>query len=129
MNKFILEMVLGLICGIFLGTTGIAPTGLILLALDYFKIDDYITNLGTILFINLFPITIGSVWEFYKAKKIDFTMGIILFLSIALGGFLGSKLVVGKNYKLSKKMIKYITSTLGLIIFISFLISAQYETN
>jgi len=129
MNKFILEMVLGLICGIFLGTTGIAPTGLILLALDYFKIDDYITNLGTILFINLFPITIGSVWEFYKAKKIDFTMGIILFLSIALGGFLGSKLVVSKNYKLSKKMIKYITSTLGLIIFISFLISAQYETN
>lgn len=129
MNKFIIEMVVGLICGIFLGITGIAPTGLIILALDYLKIDDYITNLGTILFINLFPITIGSVWEFYKAKKIDFTMGIILFLSIALGGFLGSKLVVDKNYKLSKKTIKYITSILGLVIFISFLISAQYEIN
>jgi hypothetical protein len=69
MNKFIIEMVVGLICGVFLGITGIAPTGLIILVLDYFKIDDYITNLGTILFINLFPITIGSVWEFYKAKK------------------------------------------------------------
>jgi uncharacterized membrane protein YfcA len=129
MNKFIIEMVVGLICGVFLGITGIAPTGLIILALDYLKIDDYITNLGTILFINLFPITIGSVWEFYKAKKIDFTMGIILFLSIAMGGFLGSKLVVDKNYKLSKKTIKYITSILGLVIFISFLISAQYEKN
>jgi len=129
MNKIIIEMVLGLICGVFLGITGIPPTGLILLALDYLKIDDYITNLGTILFINLFPITIGSVWEFYKAKKIDYTMGFILFLSIVLGGFLGSKLVVDKNYKLSKKTIKYITSILGLIIFIAFLISAQYEKN
>jgi hypothetical protein len=129
MNKLIIEIVVGLICGLFLGITGIAPTGLIILALDYFKIDDYITNLGTILFINLFPITIGSVWEFYKAKKIDYTMGFILFLSIVLGGFLGSKLVVDKNYKLSKKIIKYITSILGLIIFIAFLISAQYEKN
>ena len=129
MNKLIIEIVVGLICGLFLGITGIAPTGLIILALDYLKIDDYITNLGTILFINLFPITIGSVWEFYKAKKIDYTMGFILFLSIVLGGFLGSKLVVDKNYKLSKKTIKYITSILGLIIFIAFLISAQYEKN
>ena len=127
MNKFIIELFLGLICGAFLGITGIAPTGLVVLALDYFKIDDYITNLGTILFINLFPISIGSVWEFYKAKKIDFTMGIILFLSVVLGGFLGSKLVVDEKYKLSKKSIKYITSILGLVIFIAFLISAQYE--
>lgn len=129
MNKFIIELILGLICGAFLGITGIAPTGLVVLALDYFKIDDYITNLGTILFINLFPISIGSVWEFYKAKKIDFTMGIILFLSVVLGGFLGSKLVVDEKYKLSKKSIKYITSILGLVIFIAFLISAQYEKN
>lgn len=129
MNYLIIEIFVGLICGFFFGITGIAPTGLLILALDYFKIDDYIKNLGTILFINLFPLTIGSVWEFYKAKKINYTMGIILFLSIALGGFLGSKLVVNNNYKLSKKTIKYITSILGLVIFVSFLISAQYETN
>ena len=129
MKYLIIQIFVGLICGVLFGITGIAPTGLLILALDYFKIDDYIKNLGTILFINLFPLTIGSVWEFYKAKKINYTMGIILFLSIALGGFLGSKLVVNNNYKLSKKTIKYITSILGLVIFVSFLISAQYETN
>jgi uncharacterized membrane protein YfcA len=127
MNKFIIEMILGLICGVFLGITGIAPTGLVILALDYFQINNYITNLGTILFINLFPLSIGSVWEFYKEKKVDLKMGIILFLSIVLGGFVGSKFVLNKDYKLSKKTIKYITSILGLVIFISFLISAQYE--
>ena len=129
MNKFIIELILGLLCGAFLGITGIAPTGLVLLALEYFNIDNYITNLGTILFINLFPITIGSVWEFYKAKKIDFTMGFILFLSTAIGGYLGSKLVVDEKYKLTQKTIKYITSILGFIIGISFLYSAYYEKN
>jgi len=127
--RFIIEMIVGLICGIFLGITGIPPTGLVILALDYFKIDDYTRILGTVIFINLFPISIGSAVDFYKAQKINYIMGIILFLSIVLGGFLGSKLVLNKNYKLSKKTIKYLTFILALLSSIGFLISAQYEKN
>ena len=63
MNQSIIEIIVGMLCGLFLGITGIAPTGLVLLTLDFFNIGDYITNLGTILFLNLFPISIGSVWE------------------------------------------------------------------
>jgi len=129
MNQFIVEFILGLLCGMFLGVTGVAPTGLVLLALDYFKIGNYITNLGTIIFLNLFPITIGSAWEFYKTKQIDFTMGLILLCSIVSGSYMGSKLVVGEKSKLTKKHIKYITSALGFVMFVSFLISAQYEKN
>jgi len=129
MNQSIIEMIIGMLCGLFLGITGLAPTGLVLLALDFFNIGDYITNLGTIIFLNLFPITIGSVWEFYKSKKINFKMGFILLFSIIIGSYLGSKLVVGENFKLSEKTIKYITSALGFIIFVSFLIAAQYEKN
>jgi uncharacterized membrane protein YfcA len=62
----------------------------------------------------------GSVLEFYKAKKIDYTMGLLLFLSIVIGGIFGAKLVVNEKYKLSKKTIKYITSALGFVIFVSF---------
>jgi uncharacterized membrane protein YfcA len=128
MNQYIIELILGLICGLFLGVTGIAPTGLILLALDYFNIGNYISNLGTILFLNLFPITIGSVWEFYKAKEINFSMGLILLFSVVAGSYFGSKMVVGnKNVKLSTKTIKYITSLLGFIIGICFLFSAYYD--
>ena len=128
MNQYIIELILGLICGLFLGITGIAPTGLILLALDYFNIGNYITNLGTILFLNLFPITIGSVWEFYKAKEINFSMGLILLFSVVAGSYFGSKMVVGnKSNKLSTKSIKYITSLLGFIIGICFLFAAYYD--
>jgi uncharacterized membrane protein YfcA len=129
MNQYIIELVLGILAGLFLGITGLAPTGLVLLALDFFKIGDYVSNLGTILFLNIFPITIGSVWEFYKSKKINYNMGFVLLLSIIVGSYLGSKMVVGDKNKLSTKTIKYITSGLGFLIFILFLISAHYEKN
>lgn len=47
---------MGLLCGAFLGITEITHIVLILITLDYFNIDNHITNLGDVLFINLFPI-------------------------------------------------------------------------
>jgi uncharacterized membrane protein YfcA len=129
MNKYIIELFLGLVAGIFLGITGIAPTGLILLLLEYFKIGDYKSNLGTILFLNLFPLTIGSVYEFYKSNKINYSLGTILLFSVIIGSFIGSKAVVGSGFEFSLKQIKYITSFLGFLIFILFFNSAYYETN
>ena len=128
MNKYIIEIILGLTAGAFLGITGIAPTGLVLILLEYFKIGEYKSNLGAILLINLFPLTIGSIYEFYKSKSINYELGIILLFSVIIGSYFGSKIVVGSGFKLSIKQIKYITSLLGLLIFILFLNSAYYET-
>lgn len=125
----LIEIFLGIITGLFLGITGIAPTSIILLIMDLLKIGDFKTNLGSILFLNLFPITLGSVYEFYKAKHINFTFGFILLFSIIIGSYISSKLVVGKENILSVKHVKYITSVLGFIIGFSFLISAYYEKN
>ena len=129
MNQYIIELFLGLITGAFLGITGILPTGLVLILLEYLKIGEYTKNLGAILLINLFPLTIGSVYEFYKAKKINYELGIILLVTVIIGSYLGSKLVVGNGIKFSVKQIKYITSFLGFLIFILFLISAYNERN
>ena len=60
MNQLLIELTIGLLAGLFLGVTGIAPIGLILIALEFFKIGDYTTNLGSVLFLNLFPISIAS---------------------------------------------------------------------
>ena len=128
MNKYIIELCLGLVCGGFLGITGIAPTGLILLLLEYFKIGEYKSNLGAVLLLNMFPITFGSVNEFYKSNNINYELTIILLFSVVIGSYLGSKMVVDGGYKLSIKQIKYITASLGLLIFILFLFSAYYET-
>ena len=127
MIQYIIEAFFGLISGVFLGITGIPGTGFILLGLDYLKINDYKSILGAILFLNLFPISGGSVWEFYKAGKIDFVMGWILLITMLIGSYISSKYVVSGNNKLSNKTIKYITACFSLFISILFFISAYYD--
>jgi uncharacterized membrane protein YfcA len=129
MNQFLIESILGLLCGLFLGVTGIAPTGLVLLALDALKIGDYKSNLGAILLLNLFPISIGSSYEFYKSKQINFSLGFILLLTIILGSSLSSKFVVGEKALITTRLIKYITAYLSLLVGVAFLYSAYYEKN
>jgi uncharacterized membrane protein YfcA len=129
MNQYIIEAILGLLSGIFLGITGILPVGVFLIILDYLNIGDYRSNLGAILFLNLFPYTIGSIYDFYKTKKINYRLGWILLFSIIVGSYIGSKYVVGAGFKLSIKQIKYISAFVGLIMCILFFISAYYETD
>ena len=127
MNQYIIEVILGLISGLFLGITGILPVGIILIVLDYLNIGDYRTNLGAIMFLNLFPYTISSFYEFYKTKNINYNLGLILLFSTIVGSYIGSKYVVGKGFKLSVKQIKYISAVLGLVMCILFFLSAYYE--
>jgi len=129
MLQYLIEVILGLLSGLFLGITGIAPTGVILIALDILKIGDYKSNLGAILLLNLFPISISSVYQFYKSDQINFSLGFILLFSIITGSYFGSKMVVGKNSFLTVKNIKYITACLSLFVGTVFLISAYYDTN
>lgn len=129
MFAFLIEIIFGLISGIVLSITGIPPFPLITFVLDYLKIGDPITNLGTIVFLNLFPISIGGVYEFYKDNKINYSLCFILFLSTIVGSYIGSKLVLSEKHKLSLKNIKYITSGSGFVIFIVYLFSAYYEKN
>jgi|694.fasta_scaffold86311_3 uncharacterized membrane protein YfcA len=129
MNQYIIEAILGLICGVFLGITGILPVGIILIVLDYLNIGDYISNLGAILFLNLFPFSVGSIYEFYKTNNINYQLGWILIFSIIVGSYISSKYIVGKGFKLSIKQIKYVSAILSLIIMIVFFISAYYETD
>jgi uncharacterized membrane protein YfcA len=129
MNQYIIELILGLLAGLFSGITGILPVGLLLIIFDFFKIGDYKSNLGAIALLNLFPISIGSFWEFFKVDKINYSMGLILIASIVTGGYFGTKIILDERINLSKKTIKYITSVLGFTIGILFLISAYYEKN
>jgi uncharacterized membrane protein YfcA len=129
MIEYIIEFLLGLLSGGFLGITGFAPLGLLIIVLDYLGIGDYKTNLGSILFLNLFPISIGSVYEFWQSKKINFKMSFILLISVILGSYISSHFVIRKEHPLSIKTLKYISAIMGLIISIVFFYSAYNEKN
>ena len=127
MYEIIIYIILGTISGLSLGTTGINPTNFVLLILDILGIGDYKSNLGSILFLNLFPISIGSVYEFYNQNLINYPLAFILIITAVIGSYYGSKLVTDKKKALTTKTIKYITGYFSLIIGLTFLLNAYYE--
>jgi len=129
--KTAIEFIVGLASGIFLGVTGIIPSAIILLILNLLNIGNYKTNLGSILFVMLFPVTIGSVYEFYKSKQIDYYLSLILLISVTIGSYIGSRFVAGKNDKetLTPRTIKYITGVVTFFVGTGFLYSAYYDIN
>ena len=112
---------IGIILGIISGITGILFTGFPILALKYLDVGDYKTIIGTTLYILLFPLSIGSVIEFYKAKKINFFVGNLLLITVIIGSYFGSKLLLEERFKFTEKKIKYITAILlffaGILFF------------
>jgi len=109
-------ILIGLLSGLILGITGILPIGFFIVLFKYLDIGDFKTILGTVLFVTLFPITVGSVFEFYKEKKINFFAGIVLLITMIIGSYIGSKLILVDRFKLTEKKINYIS---GIITFIA----------
>lgn len=127
MFAYLIEIILGLTCGFAMSYVGFLPAPIILIVLDKLGIGDFKTNLGTITFLNLFPITVGSFIEFYKANKVNYIMGLLLLFSVIIGNYIGGMFVVDKNYHLSVKTLKYIISAFTFVMSIIFLVSAYYD--
>ena len=119
----------GLVFGIVLGISGLIPIGLILVIFDYLNIGDYKKNMGAIMLLNMLPLSVGSFYEFSNTNNVDYTIGILLFVSIVIGGYFSSKILLSYNLNVGVKQIKYIASFIGLITFVLFFMSAYYEKN
>ena len=124
MFNTIFVALIGLISGLLLGLTGILPLGFFIILFKFLNVGDYKTILGTVLYVILFPLSLGSVWEFYKAKKINFFVGNILIITMVIGSYFGSKLVIDEHFKLTEKTIKYISAVMTLTASIFFFITA-----
>jgi uncharacterized membrane protein YfcA len=127
MLDYVIYILFGIISGFSLGTTSFNPVGLILLVLNSFGIGDYKSNLGALMVLNVFPISIGSFYEFYKSGQINWPLAFTLIVTITLGSWIGSKIITNKKYAVSNKAIEYFTGYASIIIGIAFLISAYYE--
>lgn len=126
MLDILITIALGVTSGIFTGFTGIGSTGIILAGLSLTKvIKDYKTIMGTMLYILMFPVTLGSTWEFYKVNKINFLIGNVLLVSSVIGTFLGSRIALNEDLKISEKTIKYVTSAVAFSIGSYFFYSAS----
>ena len=126
MLNIIFICLIGLITGLFSGMTWFFPLGLFIVLFKYLGVGDNETIIGTVLYLLLFPLSIGSVWQFYKSKKINFIIGNILLITIMIGSYFGSKLVLDERYKLTEKTINYITSFITFIASVVFFINGYF---
>jgi len=125
MYEYFIEIIVGLLCGLSMGVTGIIPMGIVIFLLDLFKIEEYKTVIGSMLFVLVFPISIGSVYEFYKAKQINYKLSMIVLASILIGSTIGSKIILDPKNPISNKTMKYISSAIGFASGIMFLTAAM----
>ena len=114
---------IGIIIGLLMGLTGNLFMGFVIVLFKYLNVCDYKTIIGTTLYVMVFPLTFGSVKEFYEEKKINFFVGNILLITLIIGSYFGSKLVLYERYKLTEKKINYITSVITFIASIVFFIN------
>lgn len=115
--RIILTIILGIISGILGGALGFGGSflmlpGLLLLGI----IPNYKTAVGTILLSLLPPISILAVMDFYKKKRVDTNIAIILIITYFFGAYFGSLI---NNY-FSVKLLQYFTSLSFFIISILF---------
>jgi uncharacterized membrane protein YfcA len=113
--KIIHTILVGLVFGIMVGTTGMFPGGFIALILYNLGVfTDFKVCLGTILFLFALPFSIGGIYEYHKAGKIEYKFGMILFVTAVIGSYLGAK--YSFYYNFSDKSIKYAQAIITTII-------------
>jgi uncharacterized membrane protein YfcA len=121
--RIIYVILVGLFFGIMVGSTGIFPGGAIALILYNLGVfNDFKLSLGTLTFVLVLPFAIGGLYEYNKAGKIDYKIGLLLFLMTAIGSYLGSK--ISFSLKLPDKFIEYAQSIIFFILSIFTLNSA-----
>lgn len=89
--KYALITIIGLVSGILQGSLGSVGMIVVIPALLMFNvIKDFKTACGTILFTLLFPTSILGLKEYYNTKNIAVVTGIILTITMTIGGYFGS---------------------------------------
>jgi uncharacterized membrane protein YfcA len=90
-TKYLLITIIGIVSGILQGSLGSVGLIIVIPALLVMNIvSDFKTACGTVLFTLLFPTSAPSLYEYYHSNNIAIITGIILTITMAIGGYYGS---------------------------------------
>ncbi|MCE5287575.1 MAG: sulfite exporter TauE/SafE family protein [Pelosinus sp.] len=83
---------IGLAAGILSGFFGIGGGIIIVPTLMYFAGFSQLMAQGTSLAVMLPPVGILAFWEYYKKGNVDITAGILICITLLIGGMVGGKI-------------------------------------
>lgn len=122
--RILLTILIGAGSGVIGGAIGINGSFLMLPAVLFLNIiSDYKMAVGTILLSVLPPLSLLAVIDYYKRKKVDITIGLILSLSYFIAAKYGAIL----NREYNSKTLKYSTAFIFFMCGFYFLWSAHCD--
>ena len=87
---YLSSIILGTIAGFIGGAFGLAGSVFLVPALVLLKIlPNYSLAIGTVMFAMLPPTSLFAVLEFHKQKKINYSIGAVLILTVTIATYLG----------------------------------------
>ncbi len=111
--NIVYSILIGTLAGTVGGTFGLGPSVIILPGLILLNVTkNFNTAVGTTLLSLTPPATLLAVIEYYKRGEVDFTIGIILFISYFLSAYFGAQ--INKMYE--RKTLEYACATVFLLI-------------
>jgi uncharacterized membrane protein YfcA len=122
--RLILTLLVGAGSGVIGGALGVNGSFIMLPAVLFLHIvKDYSMAVGTILLSVLPPLSLLAVMDYYKRKKVDVTVGILLSLSYFIAAKYGAKL----HNDYSNKTLKYCTTVVFFLCGLYFWWSAHND--
>lgn len=104
MTEILILVLIGLAAGILSGLFGVGGGIVIVPALVFFMGMSQHSAQGTSLGLMLLPIGILAAFNYYKAGNLNIKYGLIIALAFVLGGYVGSKISLGIDQNLLKRI-------------------------
>lgn len=104
MTTVIILLCIGLMAGVLSGMVGVGGGIIIVPALIYFMGMSQLQSQGTSLAVLLLPVGIFAVYNYYKAGYVDIQSTLIIAATFLIGGFIGSKISIGLDQNVVKKI-------------------------
>ena len=122
--RLFLTVLVGSVAGLIGGALGVSTSFIMIPAIILLNIvPDYKMAVGTILLSILPPLSLLAVVDYYKRKKIDIPVAIVLCISY----FITAKYGADINKEYSSRVLKYWTAAILFICAGYFLWSAQHD--
>ena len=116
--RYVLAMIIGCFTGLIGGAFGLGGAVIMLpMIILTGLVKDYKTAVGTVVLTMVAPITILAAIEYYKQKRVDIPVAIILVITAIMTGYLGAKINAYFDEKLLEKCTGFLFVLVGIFFF------------
>ena len=118
--EILILIAIGIAAGVLSGMFGVGGGIIIVPALVYFMHMTQHEAQGTSLGLMLLPIGILAAYNYYQKGNLDIKAGLIIAAAFVVGGYFGSKLSLGINQDMLKKIFGFLMMAVAVkLIFFS----------